>query len=442
MKKIVASVGLVALGASGLNAVYGQDMMDAIPNKPWNVSASLRGFYDDNINTVQSGSPYHQGSFGFQISPGADLNWQQEQTTVKAGLVYSLRWYDKKPFGNTGHDDQDFTFNGDVNHVFTERYRVDANDSFVIGQEPDFLRYGYALEEPQRVPGDNIRNYGTINFDGQLTPLFGFELGYANGYTDYHDTTPFVDTGVASLAAALNRIEQNIHLDSLWQMMPETQGLLGYEYAQADYIHNDIVGYSSGPSPLSSPVPLYSDSRNYRSHYGYVGMTHHFVPDLSVSGKVGIRDTDYYNSPTKENDLSPYVTADIQYNYTVGSSAEFGFNYDRNATSLIGATNTLPGLTLSQESAVLYGTIKHQFMPKLIGTLTGQFQYSTFNGGQYDGKDQKYYLVGLDLQYRFTPNLSADVGYNYDRVDSNLPVSAGEGNYDRNRVYIGVTASY
>ena len=29
-----------------------------------------------------------------------------------------------------------------------------------------------------------------------------------------------------------------------------------------------------------------------------------------------------------------------------------------------------------------------------------------------------YYLVGLNLQYRFTPNFSAEVGYNYDNLDS------------------------
>ena len=52
MKKIVASVGLVALGASGINAVQAQDVSSPPPEKPWNVSASLRGFYDDNYVTA------------------------------------------------------------------------------------------------------------------------------------------------------------------------------------------------------------------------------------------------------------------------------------------------------------------------------------------------------------------------------------------------------
>jgi hypothetical protein len=98
-------------------------------------------------------------------------------------------------------------------------------------------------------------------------------------------------------------------------------------------------------------------------------------------------------------------------------------------------------LTLDQESAVVYGNIDHRIVPRLYGNLNAQFQNSVFNGGAYDGKSEQYYIVGVGLQYRFDPlgdfHLSADAGYNYVKVDSDI----GRG-YDRNRVYIGVTASY
>ena len=45
--------------------------------------------------------------------------------------------------------------------------------------------------------------------------------------------------------------------------------------------------------------------------------------------------------------------------------------------------------------------------------------------------------MGLNLRYQFTPNFSADVGYNYDNLESQV-----QPNYDRNRVYVGVTGSY
>jgi hypothetical protein len=49
-----------------------------------------------------------------------------------------------------------------------------------------------------------------------------------------------------------------------------------------------------------------------------------------------------------------------------------------------------------------------------------------------------FYLVGLNCQYRFNPHFSAELGYSYDLLDSDIP---GRG-FDRNRVYAGVTATY
>ena len=39
----------------------------------------------------------------------------------------------------------------------------------------------------------------------------------------------------------------------------------------------------------------------------------------------------------------------------------------------------------------------------------------------YDNKDDNFYLVGLNLRYQFTPNFSAEVGYNYDNLNSSMP---------------------
>ena len=51
MKRIVASIGLVAVGASGIQAAL-LPALTKESGKPWSVSATLRGFYDDNFNTV------------------------------------------------------------------------------------------------------------------------------------------------------------------------------------------------------------------------------------------------------------------------------------------------------------------------------------------------------------------------------------------------------
>src|SRR5947208_11184858 len=88
MKKIVASVGLVAVSAaSGVQAASLAGITSE-GAKPWSVSATLRGFYDDNINTAHSSSA-KQSTYGFEVSPALTLNWVLEQTTMSLGYVRS-----------------------------------------------------------------------------------------------------------------------------------------------------------------------------------------------------------------------------------------------------------------------------------------------------------------------------------------------------------------
>ncbi len=441
MKKIIASVGLVALGVSGLNAVHGQDMSPP-PYKPWNVSASLRGFYDDNVNTVPDGSPFKVSSFGFEVSPGLGVNFHNDQTMVRLSYLYTLRWYDKRPFESSRYD-QDHQFDATLSHAFSERYQVSVKDSFVIGQEPELLRQGYFSPEFQRVPGDNIRNDGMITLNGQLTPLFGLEAGYENQLFIYHDSgasvVPVLGLGRfiglsflpgPSLAGSLNRMVQDFHLDSRWQIMPQTVGVLGYAFELTEYTGNEPIAV------LSPTRTLVSEDRDSRAHYFYVGADHNFNPDFSGSLRVGLRDTDYYNEPSGNNSVSPYVKASLKYNYAVESFAEAGFSYDRAPTDVVDPSIT--DVTRDTDSAVIYGHIYHRIVPNLFGGLLVQFQDSTYNGGADDGKGDRFLMLGLNLMYRFNPYLSANVSYNYDKVDSDL---AGR-TFDRNRVYIGMTASY
>jgi hypothetical protein len=439
MKKIAASVGLIALGASCVRAAADEPYASADAGRPWHVSASLRGFYDDNINSVSSG-PNKVASYGFAVSPGVSLNWKRDQTTINLSYLYTLLYYDKRPARNTSNYDQDHTFNAELDHAISERYQIKTTDSFVIGQEPDTLRSGDAQTSSQRLSGNNIRNYGTFVFNAQLTPIFGLAAGYDNAYFNYDasgavsNTPPSV---LASPSGVSDRIEQSVHLDGRWQMLPQTVGVLGYQFSWTDYTGDELIGYSGNTNVGFSP--LMSDSRNSRSHYGYVGADQIFNPDFQGSIRVGVRDTVYYNDPQNTKSLSPYARLGLTYRYAPESFLEGGFSYDQNSTDQVGNSAGGKGLTQGQQSAVFFGTLHHRIIPNLFGTVTGQFQNSTFVGGSLDGENQQYYLVGLNLQYRFSAYLSAELGYNYDKVNS---PSGASPSYDRNRVYIGITGSY
>ena len=83
MNRIIASVGLVALGAASVQA---QSSMTGPAAKWWNVQATVRGFYDDNLNTT----PDHQGqnnpnpvkkvhAWGGEISPKVGKDRKSER---------------------------------------------------------------------------------------------------------------------------------------------------------------------------------------------------------------------------------------------------------------------------------------------------------------------------------------------------------------------------
>ena len=459
MKTIVVSVGLVAIGACGLQAASPTDFTGQ-PGKPWSISASLRGFYDDNINSWgDSPSPqgYSRSSTGFEVSPAATLNLAMEQTTINLSAVYSLKYYENKPYQNNNNYDQTFTFNGSLDHAFSERYRVSVSDSFVIGQEPDMLRQD-TFSTFQRLSGSNIRNYGAINFDAVVTPLLSFQLGYANTFYDYANkgaveifpgdpiavgipTNPGYILGATS-AGLLNSIQNTFHLDSRWIIRPETIGIIGAQFTQVGYTGNEPIGVIANPNP-SGPLPtafIYSDSRNNRGYYGYVGADHTFNPKLSGSIRVGARYTDMYNDPsTKQNGVSPYVMLSAQYVYAPESSVQVGFTYDRSSTDLVGSSTTNTSYTTDAGTASAYVSLNQRITPRLYASLLAQFQDSSYNGGTYNNYSEQYYLLGLNFEYRFNHYLSANAGYNYDLLES--PSEIGRG-FDRNKVYIGLTARY
>src|SRR5258708_3506526 len=135
MKKIVASVGLVAVGASGLHAASIAGLSEDT-TKPWSVSAALRGFYDDNVNGAPSGSGVID-TYGFEINPTLRVAGGNEQTSGALGADFSYRYYEKKVNPSSAeHYDWTVSVVGDLTHVFNERYQTSLHDSFAIGQEP------------------------------------------------------------------------------------------------------------------------------------------------------------------------------------------------------------------------------------------------------------------------------------------------------------------
>jgi len=453
-------MGLAAAGTASLQAAYAPDLGPLSSTKLWNVSATLRGFYDDNYDTANSGlNP--RGSYGFEVSPQLMLAVPLQQTELGLRNTYSMTYYQERDSLGQSPVDQSDQLDLWVDHAFSERWQVKVLDTFVVAQEPSLLTpNGLGESVPYRVNGDNVVNTGTITLNTDWTRLFSTVLTYQNSFYDYQNSgatvadvqpvgfftfPPYLYPGAtgkgASLAGLLNRVDQSVSLDFQWHISPQTIAFFGGQFELVNYTGDEPIAYS----PLLQDNYYYSDSRDNRSYFGYVGFQHNLLPNLNISAKAGLQYTDDYNDPLSSPSVAPYAVVSVIYTYRPGSYAQIGFNQQRNATDVIGLNSTTSTnsanfgkITQDQESSVVYASINHQITPKLMGTVIGSWQYSTFEGGVYNNVADTYYSLGLNLSYTFTPHFSAEAGYNFDDIQSDIY----QRGYTRNRVYIGVTAAY
>lgn len=436
MKKIAVSVGLIAVGAASLHAddytTAGLNSMQT--SKIWSVSGSLRGFYDDNYNTAPSGSPDKRGSYGFEVSPSISLNLPLDQTDIGMRYTYGLYFYQDRENLHPSQNPIDQTHQLDlwVNHAFTERWQTSFQDSFVSAQDPDLVNGGATL----RTEGNNINNIGTVKVDTQWTRLLGSEFGYQNTFVDYQNHGFDALTDTASYTGLLNRDENLLSLDLNWQLTPTLKPLIGYKFGQVNYLGGEQISLPGGKAVKGS----YSYNRDNRSQYFYVGAQYNPLANLTLSVEAGGQYVDYYHPAvglSANTQFEPYADLSGTYTYLPGSYVQAGFTQSQGAVDI--AAPTASGqVTESVNNSTVYASINHQFSPKLTASAIGKVQYGSYNEGLYGNSSQTWYSLGLNLAYNFNVHVSTEIGYNYDDLESNVPGQQ----YNRNRVYLGVTGTY
>lgn len=417
MKHVLTSAGFLALGAAALHA-YDPQLTRQQTGRPWSVAATVRAFYDDNITT--SPDRFAESSYGLEVSPSAHLNLPMEQTFVSLGYSYSLRWYEDRDPHNI---DQSHEFNGRLRHQFNPRHDIGIEDSFVVTSEPTVAeRFGIVTSPVRtRTKSDIMHNRGAIEDNFGLTQQIGLSFGYVNNWYDYEQEDP------GSRSALLDRIEHLLRGDLRYTMNPKLVGIAGYTFGLNNYTGDDFIS----PNGLG----VKSRIRDSYSHYGYVGADYDMTAQLRASGRVGIQYTDYHKA--NDSSVNPYADASVTYAYLPGSSVQLGIHHGRNATD-VSAVDAKGRPTLDAETTAVYGQVSHRITPKFTGSLIGQYQMSSFNQGANDGNGEDLWLVGINFEYRFNQHWSADAGYNYDQLSSDIKNRG----YDRNRVYLGVRASY
>lgn len=480
MKNIIASTGLVALGIASLQPNT-ETNADPNPNTPWSISASLRGFYDDNIATV----PDTQSSYGVSVSPSVNFNTVREQGEIGLGYTFGLKWYvladnvkdwvdnvddlvdnvdreldragqgltiDPNNVNNLRQqidllDETDHLYNTEISHTvaariahsFSPTFSFELANNFRIAQEPEIeagtVRRG-GNRDLIRGKQDYLHNQARFYATQMLSETYSVYAGYANTVFRFDDP---------DFSRHLDRMEHTplIHLKA--QLKPNTVGLIGYRFKAVDYPGDEVLVPGD---PRFGRETLNSDVRDSDSHYVYAGLDHAFTPTLQGSVRLGAQFTKFVNADdnprsTIDDATSPFADANLSYGYAEGSHFQIGVKHERNRHDLAYGTAVVPNdPILDQEQTVVYASVNHQLTAKLNGSLVGHYLNGTYEGGgtNVDGKNDEYWAFGLSLDYAINPYLAAEAGYNFDDYESG--VLSEFRSYDRNRVYVGLRASY
>ncbi len=423
MKRIIASAGLVALGVASTQAAT-SGLTPAEQSKTWSVSLAVRGFYDDNYTTQSKENK--RESYGVSVNPTAALNFSLERTVITFNYSYDMRWYEDRTSNEADHIQNVYL---GLDHSFSERLSLSLSDRFIYAQEGSVYIDG-PVSAPQvlMTDSDYVRNIARAGVKAGLTEKLGMNLGYKNELYD------FEQDGFNSRSALLDRMEHLVTLEATLALAPNTSGLLGYQLGIVDHTSSDLY----------MPVPGFGvdpGARDMLSHYGYAGVDHTFGPRLMGSLRAGVQFAEYTDIDELEalgmdvddSEIIPYVDGKLVYTYNPGSTFTLGVINTFNQTDLASAMN--------QQSVNVYGKLNHRINPKWSVGATAMFQHSSFSGGAYDGDAELFYLAGVNTSYKIIENLAFEAGYNYDRLESDLP-SGLDREFSRNRVFAGIRASF
>ncbi len=435
----------------GLVAVRGQNVTGLSPqqaSKWWTVSASLRGFYDDNYSFQPSG-PNKQGSEGIEVSPTLSINLPLEQTLIKADYTYRLSYYGDRPDSAI---DQYHDFFARVNHRFTPMQTLNLEENFTFSNEPQIG--GTTAAQPTfRRDSDWLRNRFATAYNTRINPRVGIEAGYEITAYDYVEDqgtlttytnqvglanrTDLVDVPADSLSGLLDRVEHLFRLEPQYYFSATTFGFLGYQFGFQDYNSKNKVSalvdnpqYGNVPgAPEKVLLPMPGSIRDTVTHYGYLGAEHEFSRLLRTAARLGFIYADHYN--LEETSLSPYVDLSLTYNYLPGSSARLGLKHDRSATDNATAADQLATTT--------FISVNHRITPRITASTLVTYQLSELSGGLQDGSTYNYVTFSLALDYKITENLFANAAFQFDDISSDSGVYQDA---RRNRVWMGLRVAY
>ena len=377
------------------------------------LSGSLTGGYDDNVNLTPTSSP------SWYASPNVSFGYRFGSARLAMDLLTGggINYYFDHPGGR--YYDPIIYLNLSVAYKLTPRLTLDFSTSSVYESQPEL---GTALSSTRRL-GNYFRSENLLSAHYRLSPRWSSVTGYTLSALEY-----------ASSAASINdRLEHAFYEQLRYLWMPTTT--LSGEYR---FSLNESQG-AQGNSNTQSLI---------------AGLEQSFSPRFKASLRSGIQ---LRSSDSNGAQTSPFVETSLE--YQMGSQGRTASRRSDATTYIIWTTRYSIEESDVQQSA---GRETFRTNLKLNYAITARISASLAliysngdngtnnqisNGSLGGSSSETTFDITPSIRYAITQHCAFNVGYRYTDVKNGSGTAGLEPNqslnsYTRNRYFAGVTLSF
>lgn len=385
---------------------------------PFQVSVTVRGGYDDNVNLS---SFNEQESFFTNAALGLTYNFGNARTRLSlnagAGVTYYFdREQDDLPGG--GDDDfEDYDVNAfvgfNITHKATPRLTLGASLLASYQSQPDFSTFNNNTFSANRRSQDFFFSSNRFSAGYAWAPRFSTVTSYTLGYVDYDD---------AIISNFQDRFEHTIGNEFRFLVAPVTTLVGEYRFGIVDYTDDGDFGAT----------------RDSTSHFLLAGVDHSFSPRFNISTRAGVEfrsfDHDDNNGFFDEDEDRTHPYAEATLNYALAQSTSIAL-FGRYSLEQPDVPDSLSRSTYRTGL-----TVRHAFTSRITGGLNFSYQHDDNDGNSVvSGFDEDSFDISVSVRYAINRNFALDAGYHHTEVISDESLFR---EFSRNRYYVGATFTF
>ena len=368
---------------------------------PFKVSVSVRGGYDDNINTAKvdkQESWFTNGSAAITY----DFGSPRTQLSLQVGGGVTYYGDDIHIVGLNSNDNFDFNIYASLSmvHKINPRLTLTSTDYVTYQTEPDFtLAVGL-----NRRSGNFFYTQDKSTLAYLWTPRFSTATSYTGGIVWYDDS---------SIGFFEDRFESTFGNEFRFLVWPTTTLVAEYRFELVTYDH-DI-------------------NRDSTTHFALAGIDHTFNTRLSASVRGGAEFRDYEAGTSDRS--SPYFESAL--NYAVGRNTSVSWT-NRYAIEE-------PDVLLNPSRTTFRTGLraKHDFTARISANVGVYYEHDDYDSVNTltvisPSFTEEAFDAAVSLRFAVTRYLGIEAGYNHTEVTSDIFLRE----YSRNRYWGGLNVTF